>query len=100
MLIKIVRLPKGEAPEEVRKAWVGCKLPITDFAEFHLAEEVLSRKPRLKKGFFVHALSALAILKEKSQAAAEWFERNMELTSSNYFCFNEKECEIISYEII
>lgn len=99
MLIKIVRVPEGEAPEEIRKEWVGCELPITDFARLTPTNEVLSGVSRIEKGFSVHAFSALAILRKKSREAAAWFENHMRLTTDDYLFFNENECKITSYEV-
>ena len=103
MRIKIIRIPEGEAPEEIRKEWVGCELPVYGYPKEEQTKEILSGTLRLKKGFLVPVPSALNILRKKSQVAAKWFEDHVSppLDSIDYcFLFNEEECKIIDYEII
>jgi hypothetical protein len=90
--LKIVALPAGDAPESVRKEWVGLVLPFTDIVDE--SSEVITEKCIKKLGFVVPAWDAIAILKQKSLAAAIWWESN-HLIVPPIFVFEKDVCEIL-----
>jgi hypothetical protein len=89
--IRIVTTPPGDAPEEVRQAWVGLELPLASGARrvwFVPAGDctgltaasrsfgaslcsALTR--RWVRGYLVHAPRALALLAAKDPAAVRWW---------------------------
>jgi hypothetical protein len=58
MRIRIVKIPPGEAPEEIRKAWVGLVLPLSGFhpCRKSYAGEVLTG-PKTWLAFLAAAIS-------------------------------------------
>ncbi len=58
MNIRIVKTPPGEAPEEIRKAWVGVVVPLPRFSPLQKTwtSGVVSG-PRSRFGFLIAALS-------------------------------------------
>ena len=115
--IRIVRIPPGEAPEEIRKAWVGLVLP--------LAEDELERRKRrgfgvlsgpknilgylvsfvLGKGiqydgYAVKVMDAVMILAKSNPTAAQWWRKNAShlFTPTALFLFEAGACEEIISE--
>jgi hypothetical protein len=91
--IRIVSVPPGEAPEHVRRSWVGLVLPLAQgragrqivagvgvlsgpksFAGSVL--HALAGKLEQKVGYVVDASTAVAILAERSPEAARWWREN------------------------
>ena len=91
--VRIKSQPKGEAPSEIRDAWVGCVLP----AEERSSEGglgVLSMQPKnWKGGYVVDFREALEILGSKSEVARTWWEEVQPPISKLYF--DEDCCEVI-----
>lgn len=93
MKIRIIGLPQGEAPEEIRRAWVGLILPL---ASRHPVPRVVPNfgvlsRPRTTLGAFwrmltgrdgrslnylVRVADAIAILDEAAPQAATWWREN------------------------
>ena len=100
--IKIVKVPAGEAPIEVRKAWVGLILPCDPYLGYpdNASERgVLTNKKRDRNrcGFSVPQDQAIEILeKEHSEAAAWWKAHGFPQDAGSRFGFAEEEGEIIS----
>lgn len=98
MLVKIISVPKGEAPLWVRKAWVGLYLPVRSEEEvaldFRPVLGVLSfnRVEGFDTGFHVPTKQAIDLLAKKNPAAANWWKKNTRLYEiDDVFVFN-KEC--------
>ena len=92
--VRIVRVPQGEAPLEVRQAWVGLILPVSHFGE--------GLEVGLKTGMFqpkrawvaVPRQLALEILESKDPVAAKWFKDSLgERTAVGHFAFGRNEIE-------
>jgi hypothetical protein len=105
-MIQIVKLPDGEAPEEIRKAWIGLKLPCIGVAEngrresigfifgqqdadciqivagvlqFGVQEAgtVTGKKlPNRNKLFIVNQFQALQVLEQNNTEATQWWLRH------------------------
>ncbi|OGM11498.1 hypothetical protein A2Z22_00415 [Candidatus Woesebacteria bacterium RBG_16_34_12] len=77
--IKINKVPVGPAPEEVRNSWLGAellavKLPSGSGPEFDFVNK---RDIPARDAYAVLSKPAIETLKEKSPAAASWFEKNL-----------------------
>jgi hypothetical protein len=90
MKVRIVEVPPGEAPEWIRKQWVGIVLPLADGEEGARSVRtwnVLTRPKTLPAclwrlltgkynrtyGFVVDVARALAILRDQAPEAARWW---------------------------
>lgn len=76
-LIKITSLPRGEAPEEIRAAWMDLLLPcypiagyLTEFENGVLSESVRKEK---RMCVVVPQSDALLILEERHPEIAKWW---------------------------
>ena len=90
MFIRIIAAPPGEAPEEVRRAWVGLELPLvagetgpravrgvgvlsgprTFFGQLFA---LLTGRSCQEYGYVIDAHQALVLLAEKAPWAAQWW---------------------------
>jgi hypothetical protein len=97
--LRIVRTPPGEAPESIRRAWVGVKLPLRRWEtepRVHQAVSVLSHNfPETIAGYAVDGRAAVKALACSSpQAAAWWREHAPHVLERGYrFCFPYEVCE-------
>jgi hypothetical protein len=97
--IRIVAVPPGEAPERVRRAWVGLELPLAN-GETGLRDQsafgALSNDPvGLRKGYAVDGGKAVELLAAKDPDAAEWWRGNAPhvLARGYQFVFPAEVCE-------
>jgi len=101
--IRIVSIPGGQAPEEIRRAWVGVKIPVDESVEQPSIQDtggVIARgdQPVPKRVFTVFALDAFGALKEHDAEAWGWWNCN----AQQFFCegrhllFDESACELIN----
>src|SRR3989338_5137911 len=97
--LRIVSTPRGQAPEEVRKEWIGVVLPLKE--SFNPGEGAHERNfslERQQERFFVTVpvMTALKELEKKSSAAAQWVYDNLpELWFDRDFSFGINEVEIL-----
>jgi hypothetical protein len=113
MLVKITTIPPGDAPENVRAAWVGLTLPLAKpgvrtiptmsvlacpktwlgivFARF-------AGKMQPEKGYVVDAHRAVEILASHAPAAAKWWNENASsaIRPGRQFLFAAEVCQEIS----
>ncbi len=79
-IIRVERVPSGEAPEDIRKAWVGVEVPClfwSDSCASHYPYRVLSRTHlELGKRYVVPQKEAILALGRKSRGAAEWWKKH------------------------
>lgn len=114
MRIRITGIPPGgPAPEEVRKAWIGCILPVVAGHE-HLHASPLSgdqstphtRRARFRAwlfpppraiGYVIDAATAVDILGRSAPAAASWWRSNAPhlLGLGCTLLFDELVCEVL-----
>jgi hypothetical protein len=94
MRVRIIGVPPGEAPEEVRRAWVGLILPVVPSAHAprhvphygvlsgpytwlgHIGRLLLGRAPARSPCYIVPVDAALDVLKEASPEAVAWWRQN------------------------
>jgi hypothetical protein len=112
MRIRIVSQPPGEAPPEIRDAWVGTVLDLPP--ERHSSRRfwtmgvrtmprsrigqlfaILCGRAKRESGFAVSAHEAVETLAETSPAAARWWRENLPhlIQPGQYFVFSESSCE-------
>jgi hypothetical protein len=81
-IIEIIKIPPGEAPESVRKEWVGLKLPLVDELPTTIGHfgvvGVKSKRPVSSGGYPVDTKTAVEILEKKSPEAAAWWKENLD----------------------
>lgn len=93
MNIRIVDIPPGEAPEHVRKAWVGLVLPLAEGeggrrtlpvfgvisaprTRWRIFLALLLRRFTRADGYVVDAPTAIERLAQSSPEAADWWRSN------------------------
>src|SRR5207237_5604884 len=89
--IRITSVPPGEAPLEIREAWVGLVLPLyRQRAGAYFTSGVLSRprgklgilrhllafRYQLQRGYVVSSSAAIGVLEAANPAAARWWRDN------------------------
>jgi len=97
--VKIVATPGGEAPPDVREAWVGLTLPLSDptprtIEPFGILSQT-RQPPRV--GYQVEGWRAVEILAERAPwAAAWWREKAPHVFAPCYqLIFSVDVCEIV-----
>jgi hypothetical protein len=116
--IKIIEKPPGEAPPQIRSAWIGVVLPLADIphpqpgiwntigvlGKHHSLFAKLKRlfRPRIVEqptpSYVVDVIAAVACLREKSPSAASWWEHHTPhlFKSGQMFCFDASCCEEVT----
>jgi hypothetical protein len=94
-LMEIVKTPDGEAPLEVRKAWVGLTL---DFEEVDALEEgVVSRMLRpARHTVLIKKATAIAALKGHNEIAYRWWMDHYHGQPAGLFSFGRDEVRLVS----
>jgi hypothetical protein len=91
-------MPPGEAPELIKKEWIGLELPIEE-RPASIEVGVVSGKIGQTEGYFVRIEEALRILETKSPAAAQWWRDNTLLCPATKrltgLIFSTYVCELI-----
>jgi len=114
MQIEIVETPPGEAPLNVREAWVGLRLPTIDERSnaqtwhtigvvrgpasfFGSLFALLVGKTKPVQGFRVASAVAIDLLAEHSPEAAAWWRTNAPrfLEPKRQFLFHAHACRVI-----
>jgi hypothetical protein len=115
MDILISKTPAGEAPEWVRQAWVGLRLPVAGSGlEPAMTSGVLSGPAnplerllallkgqlKLNRGYAVYTADALAILEQHRPDAAAWWRDNAPkvLNPRRRFLFHADCCSLATAE--
>lgn len=98
--IKIVKVPDGEAPLAVRRAWVGLVLPCHPFMGWPDEGKdrgVISGKEatRNRRGFSVPQDVAIEFLAKKDPDAAKWWREKGFPVKGEFFGFGVDEAEIL-----
>jgi len=111
--IRIISCPSGEAPAQVRQAWIGLELPLPSGRrsrrETFLVSGALSRPRELwrqllnvilgrvqrQSGYAVNALEAVNLLAAKDPVAAAWWRDNCGhfLDGRQHLVFEASACE-------
>jgi hypothetical protein len=89
--IRIVDVPDGEVPEEIRRAWVGLVLPLADghppkpkathtfgVLSYRWKKWLPRRRAKypVAENFIVPGIAAIQVLKKSDRYAAEWWIKN------------------------
>ena len=108
--IKIIAVPPGEAPQQVREAWVGLVLPLAlPIKRRGLGTGVLTGPKTLLTrvlwrltgrytrtvGYLVESAVAVSLLSQQHPAAAQWWRQNTPefLEAGRLFMFAAEVCE-------
>ena len=99
--IRITATPPGEAPEEVRRAWVGLELPLApgETAPRPMAVVgVLSAEGESTLGYAVTGKTAVDLLASHDPAAADWWRESAPhvLAGGYQLVFPTEVCERIT----
>ncbi|HTB79402.1 MAG TPA: hypothetical protein VK717_00805 [Opitutaceae bacterium] len=100
--VRIVGVPPGEAPAEIREEWLGLALPLafgrSGACQLNV-QGILSRtgNPEPQMGYVVLVEDAIDALEEKSPKAAAWWRSNTPqlVSRGRTFLFQEAVCELI-----
>lgn len=96
---RVTSIPRGQAPENVRKEWIGVVLPLKD--HFTPGGRVHERNFKLERQaerafVTVPVRAALAELAKKNPQAAQWFYYNLaDFWFDQDFSFGANEVEIM-----
>lgn len=104
--IRIIEVPPGQAPLEVRKQWMGVEIPLypkQNAAGFEFGVLGGEPDPRNMAGYKVDVDEAICALTEKNTAessiAAKWWidwrENTLSGRMANAFTFAKEVCELI-----
>jgi hypothetical protein len=99
---RIVAPPPGEAPAEVRAAWVGCVLPLfatTDDEKVGRKAKgvVTGKKEKRPQGFTARVVDAIDALEEHNADAARWWRENTPdiIRPGKLFVFADRACQLL-----
>ena len=110
MNIRIINIPPGEAPDEVRAAWVGLVLPVTGSGRGSFQTVGVLTRPKSwiglliacllgrttrEEGYRVEACKAVEILSAQSASAAQWWREHAALSirPGALFVFAAEVCQ-------
>ena len=94
--IRIVTIPCGESPLEIRKMWVGCGELLVHFIHDEGSQGILTGKQGdTKVRYWVDQEEALEILSRVHPDTAEWWYRNGFPKQDRFFGFLEDEVEVV-----
>jgi len=100
--ILVTAVPPGEAPEEVRRAWVGLELPLARGEKGARSAEtvgvVSEQAEEPSRGFAVEGAQAVAILAAQRPDAAAWWRANApQVAAPGYqLVFDSTVCEQVA----
>lgn len=97
-MILITQTPPGQAPEDVRKAWVGLKIPLSPDQSEGFSAGVLGGKaePANLNGYSVGAKEAVqALLDAKKCEAADWWQTHGYGFGNERLMFGKAFCQVI-----
>ncbi|MDO9399376.1 MAG: hypothetical protein Q7T79_01655 [bacterium] len=94
--IKIIDVPLGQAPDWVRKEWVGLILPVAEnLPPLTFLIGALDGEVKNPSGYAVETTTAIKTLAIKSPEAAKWWEDNISSDLMPWMFFHEKVCRLI-----
>ncbi|TAN57573.1 hypothetical protein EPN15_03855 [Patescibacteria group bacterium] len=99
VLIQIKEIPKGPAPEWVRKKWVGMLLFSERMPENAKEHDFINGEPiGNRNGFMVEKEYAINCLETFSYEAADWFRKNAP-SDMRYLSFAPDEVEVMGPDV-
>lgn len=97
--IKIIACPPGQAPEEVRQAWIGLEMPLSlnQPPRGAVFRGVLNGAPERCNvgGFAVDGRIAIEMLQQKNPTAAEWWKKNAPQVFKTPLVFSKSACQLV-----
>jgi hypothetical protein len=100
--IRIIAVPPGEAPLEIREQWVGLILPLAGGEPCAWQMQTLGvltgeLEEEETIGYAVDFDEALSALAEKSPAAAKWWEENAShlFEENGVLVFHKHVCQLL-----
>ena len=98
-MIKVVKIPNGEAPEKVREAWVGLTLPLAFKDNINgckneiglVSQDFLPERDIAA----VSEVEAMFILKKHDPEAAEWFKQQGIPRKERFLTFGIDEVKVL-----
>ncbi|KKQ17879.1 MAG: hypothetical protein US31_C0014G0015 [Berkelbacteria bacterium GW2011_GWA1_36_9] len=93
--IRIIAIPPGQAPRNVRVEWVGLEIPTTDPLQSGSQTGALGGRPENQGGFHVSGKAAIELLENKSPIAAQWWRDNVPGIINAQLVFAREICEIV-----
>lgn len=116
--IRVVNAPAGEAPLEIREAWIGLVLPLSSRSPepvntfgggvlsgphtfLAILFQLLTGKLQRCVGYKVQSRVALTLLETHSPEAANWWRQNAPrfFKPGRYFLFSSESCERVAGKI-
>ena len=96
--VRIIDMPEGEAPDHIRRAWIGLELPLARGERGprrQQAHGVLTGEDGPAEGYVVDAGEALSVLESSNPQAAQWWRVHApHVTARGYqFIFSAEVCE-------
>jgi hypothetical protein len=111
--IRIIATPPGEAPEEIRKAWIGVRIPMPLFHRnakdwrsagvltgpksfFARLRALFSGQYVRRHGYAVAVVEAILALEVSNPAAARWWRENtpQAIQPGKAFVFSAEVCVV------
>lgn len=95
--ITIIKMPTGEAPEEVLKQWVGLEFPIEESRSGDGIDRAIlgqPRKPEYATVYLVSTVLALNMLGLRSQSAAQWYRDHIDVSETPSLSFDGDICQL------
>lgn len=95
MKIKIVKVPSGQAPQEVREFWLGCIFEVYGINSDGVVLGVWDAKPQVNEHSYGYVVTKKECIRELKRlghhlAAKFW---NMTLPHNNAIVFGRQFCE-------
>lgn len=111
--IQIIQIPAGEAPLEIRRAWIGMILPLVNVGDRSIRSYGVLSGPKgwweqfialvrgrgePSDGYVVEARGAIDRLSRHAPAAARWWRERAPhlLRSGSHFVFDRAACEEVT----
>lgn len=95
--IRIIDIPPGELPEEIRKEWVGLEFPIAEdvFAGNIIQAGAWLGPPSNLGGYLVEVKVAIKTLNQKNPYVANYWKSSPFFKKIKWFLFKEKVYKVI-----
>jgi hypothetical protein len=94
--VKIIAVPPGQAPDWVRKEWIGLVLPVAENVPSDtFAMGVLGGKVENPDGFPVETVAAIKALDDKSPRAAQWWKDHVYPNLMPWLVFHRNVCQLL-----
>ena len=93
----IIKTPYGEAPEHIRRAWLGIVLPCVEKHLTNSVTGVLTGRPYYLNQvvYYVRQAAACDVLAKNQPVAAQWWKDNGFPKPGRMFTFREEEVLVL-----